>query len=137
MLKGTKMWNLSSCFFSDIPVCVQDREELYGALKHETVTLRCRVDANPAVVTFFWTFNNSGYQRDISPEKFTNEVTSSRLNYTPANDMDYGTLLCYGVNEVGKQKDPCIFQVVIAGRHIKHYSWTNKCNCYFSKTFVF
>lgn len=32
--------------------------------------------------------------------------------------MDYGTLLCYGVNEVGKQRDPCIFQIVIAGKYM-------------------
>lgn len=99
-----------------MPIYIQDREELYGALKQETVTLRCRVDANPAVVTFYWTFNSSGYQKDIPSEKFTNEVTSSRLDYTPSTDMDYGTLLCYGENEVGKQKEPCVFQVVIAGK---------------------
>lgn len=101
--------------FSDAPVCVQEREELYGALKQETVTLRCQVDANPAIVTFHWTFNNSGDQTDVPANKFTNEVTSSRLNYTPVSDLDYGTLLCYGMNEVGRQKTPCIFQVVIAG----------------------
>lgn len=99
-----------------VPVCIQEREELYGALKQETVTLRCQVDANPAVVTFHWTFNNSGDQTDVPSNRFTNEVTSSRLNYTPVSDLDYGTLLCYGVNEVGRQKEPCVFQVVIAGR---------------------
>lgn len=98
------------------PICVQDREELYGALKQETVILRCSVDAHPPVVAFHWTFNNSGDQSDVSPEKFTSEVTSSRLNYTPATDLDYGTLLCYGENEIGRQKDPCVFQVVVAGR---------------------
>ncbi|KAJ8981820.1 hypothetical protein NQ317_007406 [Molorchus minor] len=98
------------------PVCVQEREELYGALKQETVTLRCQVDANPSAVTFHWTFNNSGDQTDVPANRFTSEVTSSRLNYTPVTDLDYGTLLCYGVNEVGRQKDPCVFQVVIAGR---------------------
>ncbi|CAG9837581.1 unnamed protein product [Diabrotica balteata] len=99
----------------DAPICVQDREELYGALKQETVILRCSVDAHPPVVAFHWTFNNSGDQSDVSPDKFTSEVTSSRLNYTPATDLDYGTLLCYGENEIGRQKDPCVFQVVVAG----------------------
>ncbi|KAL1513906.1 hypothetical protein ABEB36_003245 [Hypothenemus hampei] len=98
------------------PVCIQEREEVYGALKQETVTLRCRVDANPPVAAFHWTFNNSGDQTDVPVEKYTNEVTSSRLNYTPNTDLDYGTLLCYGENKIGQQKEPCIFQVVIAGR---------------------
>ncbi|ERL85567.1 hypothetical protein D910_02986, partial [Dendroctonus ponderosae] len=104
------------------PVCIQEREEVYGALKQETVTLRCRVDANPPVAAFHWTFNNSGDQTDVSSEKYTNEVTSSRLNYTPNNDLDYGTLLCYGENEIGKQKEPCVFQVVIAGKLLKYTS---------------
>ncbi|XP_063921437.1 contactin-1 [Zophobas morio] len=98
------------------PVCKQDREELYGALKQETVTLRCQVDANPAIVTFHWTFNNSGDLTEVPANRFTNEVSSSRLNYTPVSDLDYGTLLCWGENEVGHQKVPCVFQVVIAGR---------------------
>ncbi|XP_076260413.1 sidestep IV transmembrane protein isoform X2 [Rhynchophorus ferrugineus] len=98
------------------PVCIQEREEVYGALKQETVNLRCEVDANPPVATFHWTFNNSGDQTDVPSEKYTTEVTSSLLNYTPNTDLDYGTLLCYGENEIGRQKEPCIFQVVIAGR---------------------
>ncbi|GLV36530.1 sidestep IV [Carabus blaptoides fortunei] len=99
-----------------VPVCKDDREELYGALKQETVALRCEVDANPAFVTFHWTFNNSGDLTDVPPSRFTNEGTMSRLNYTPVSDMDYGTLACWGVNDVGRQRTPCVFQVVAAGR---------------------
>lgn len=61
--------------FADAPVCIQEREEVYGALKQETVTLRCRVDANPPVAAFHWTFNNSGDQTDVPSEKYTNEVS--------------------------------------------------------------
>ncbi|KAG5882968.1 hypothetical protein JTB14_037321 [Gonioctena quinquepunctata] len=113
-----------------VPVCSQDREELYGALKQETVTLRCRVDANPAVVTFHWTFNNSGDQSDVAPGTFTNEVSSSRLNYTPTTDLDYGTLLCYGENEIGRQKEPCVFQVVVAAGLDPYYRSTDKSQSY-------
>lgn len=102
--------------FADVPVCKDEREELYGALKQETVALRCEVDANPALVTFHWTFNNSGDLTEVPPGIFTNEGTVSRLNYTPVSDMDYGTLACWGVNEVGHQRTPCVFQVVAAGK---------------------
>ncbi|KAK9709842.1 CD80-like C2-set immunoglobulin domain [Popillia japonica] len=125
------------------PVCVQDKDELYGALKQETVTLRCQVDANPAIVSFHWTFNNSGDLTEVPVSRFTNERYASRLNYTPVSDMDYGTLSCWGRNEVGQQRTlnytpvsdmdygtlscwgrnevgqqrtPCVFQVVAAGR---------------------
>lgn len=102
--------------FPDAPVCIQEREELFGALKQETVTLRCQVDANPAIVTFHWTFNNSGDLTEVPATRFTNELASSRLNYTPVSDMDYGTLSCWGQNEVGHQRVPCVFQVVAAGK---------------------
>lgn len=38
------------------------------------------------------------------------------LRYTPVTDQDFGTLSCWGVNEVGLQQNPCLFQVVLAGK---------------------
>ncbi|XP_066995324.2 neural cell adhesion molecule 2 [Anabrus simplex] len=99
-----------------VPTCKDDREELYGALKHETVALRCEVDANPPIVTFHWTFNNSGDLTEVPVTRYSSTGEVSRLNYTPMSDMDYGTLACWGSNAVGHQKSPCVFQVVAAGR---------------------
>ncbi|XP_059469955.1 hemicentin-1 isoform X2 [Neocloeon triangulifer] len=99
-----------------VPTCRDEREELLGALKHETVVVRCEVDANPPIVSFTWTFNNSGDVAEVPHSKVTSDATTSRLNYTPVADMDYGTLACWGANAVGRQRNPCIFQVVAAGR---------------------
>ncbi|XP_039283060.1 hemicentin-1 isoform X2 [Nilaparvata lugens] len=99
-----------------VPTCKDERDELYGALKQETVALKCEVEANPPRVTFHWTFNNSGDLVDVANTRYTSAGTVSRLNYTPASDMDYGTLACWGSNAVGQQKTPCLFQVVVAGR---------------------
>lgn len=107
---------LSRGCISDVPTCRDEREELMGALKHETVLVRCEVDANPPIVTFSWTFNNSGDVADVPYSKITSDATTSRLNYTPVADMDYGTLACWGSNAVGRQRTPCIFQVVAAGK---------------------
>lgn len=90
-------------------------EEIHGALKHETISLVCEVEASPTTVTFHWTFNSSGDLTDIPSTKYTNEGTSSRLNYTPSSDMDYGTLGCWASNTVGSSKQPCIYQVIAAG----------------------
>ncbi|XP_018322838.1 titin isoform X2 [Agrilus planipennis] len=98
------------------PICKQEKEELYGALKQETVLLKCELDANPNIVTFHWTFNNSGDQTEVPATRFTSEHATSRLNYTPISDMDYGTLSCWGENAIGHQRSPCVFQVVTAGR---------------------
>lgn len=99
-----------------MPTCKDDREELYGALKHETVLLRCEVDANPPFVTFHWTFNNSGDLTVVAASQYTSIGTISQLNYTPVSDMDYGTLSCWGSNTVGNQRNPCVYQVVAAGK---------------------
>lgn len=56
--------------FPDVPTCKEEKEELYGALKQETVALKCQVDANPPLVTFKWTFNNSGEQTDVPPSRY-------------------------------------------------------------------
>ncbi|XP_076234182.1 fasciclin-2 isoform X4 [Calliopsis andreniformis] len=91
-------------------------EEVHGALKHETISLVCEVEASPTSVTFHWTFNSSGDLTDIPSTTYTNEGTSSRLNYTPSSDMDYGTLSCWASNIVGPSKQPCLYQVIPAGR---------------------
>lgn len=98
-----------------MPVCRDDREEFYGALMQETVALRCEVEANPPLVTFQWTFNNSGDLNPVHVTRYSSTNTVSHLNYTPVSDMDYGTLACWGSNSVGKQKVPCMFKVVAAG----------------------
>ncbi|XP_033228472.1 neural cell adhesion molecule 2-like [Belonocnema kinseyi] len=92
------------------PVCKENKAEVVvGALKQETVSLVCTVDSHPAPLTFHWTFNNSG-ELNERPEH------NSILNYTPATDMDYGTIACWASNQVGRQRTPCLFQVIAAGR---------------------
>lgn len=90
-------------------------EEVHGALKHETISLVCEVEASPTTVTFHWTFNNSGDLTDVPSTKFTSQGTTSKFNYTPSTDMDYGVLGCWASNAVGQSKQPCLYQVIAAG----------------------
>ncbi|XP_043801370.1 hemicentin-2-like isoform X4 [Apis laboriosa] len=116
------------------PVCKEGRGEVVvGALKQETVSLVCSVESHPAPLTFHWTFNNSGELVEVPHPRYshvaavgTPSVAESlkeyqqfhgpRLNYTPATEMDYGTVACWASNQVGKQRTPCLFQVIAAGR---------------------
>ncbi|XP_047536861.1 hemicentin-1-like [Vanessa tameamea] len=125
--KGTS--NPVSLLVRYAPVCAERRDnELFGALKHETVSLHCSVDANPALVSFHWTFNNSGEQTEVPPRLYSSHGHTSTLNYTPTTDMEYGTLACYGENAVGQQKVPCLFQLVAAGRpfHLQNCTVANQ-----------
>lgn len=102
-----------------------------GALKQETVSLVCAVESHPEPLTFQWTFNNSGELVEVpqsryihvSPSEKSHSATEtmkeyqqyhgSRLNYTPATEMDYGTVACRATNQVGRQLMPCLFQASI------------------------
>ncbi|BFF90775.1 hemicentin-1 [Drosophila madeirensis] len=98
------------------PICATEHEELLGALKHETLPLKCEVDASPPADSFHWTFNSSGEQTELPARLHSTETGMSRLNYTPSTDLDYGTISCWGKNSIGMQKSPCVFQIVAAGR---------------------
>ncbi|XP_067207984.1 neural cell adhesion molecule 1-like isoform X4 [Linepithema humile] len=116
------------------PVCKEGKSEVVvGALKQETVSLVCSVESHPMPLTFHWTFNNSGELVEVPHSRYSHvpapgtpsvadslkeyqQFHGSRLNYTPATEMDYGTVACWASNQVGKQRTPCLFQVIAAGR---------------------
>ncbi|XP_072379840.1 protein turtle homolog A-like [Diabrotica undecimpunctata] len=100
------------------PVCSKDSEiTIIGASLDEVIKVRCQVSADPADVSFLWQFNNSGESFDVSPARFaTSSGNVSELMYTPASQRDYGTLTCLGSNKIGRQVEPCIFQVVPASK---------------------
>ncbi|KAJ8969834.1 hypothetical protein NQ317_001006 [Molorchus minor] len=100
------------------PVCSKENEiTVIGASIDEALRVRCQVSADPTDVTFLWQFNNSGESFDVSPARFaTSSGNVSELMYTPASQRDYGTLTCWGTNSIGRQMEPCIFQVVPAAK---------------------
>lgn len=59
---------------SDAPICSTEREEVLGGLKHETLTLKCEVDASPPAESFHWTFNSSGEQTELPSRLHSSEV---------------------------------------------------------------
>ncbi|CAG5106044.1 Similar to Cadm1: Cell adhesion molecule 1 (Rattus norvegicus) [Cotesia congregata] len=88
---------------------------LARASMDESVKIRCEVDADPNQVDFTWEFNNSGENFELAPAKFDgNNGTASEFLYTPMSERDYGALTCWGRNAIGKQKTPCVYQVIPA-----------------------
>ncbi|KAK5647891.1 hypothetical protein RI129_002783 [Pyrocoelia pectoralis] len=99
------------------PVCRDSEISVIGASLDEVIRVRCHVAADPSEVTFVWQFNNSGESFDVSPARFTTTSGNmSELKYTPASQRDYGTLTCWGQNPIGRQSEPCIFQIVPAAK---------------------
>ena len=103
--------------FSDVPVCSNSEPIVHGVGKGEMVDVICDVVANPNVDAFLWSFNNSAGLIHVPPNRAISvNGTRSKLTYTPRNNKDYGTLMCEAKNEVGKQKHPCIFHIILAGK---------------------
>ncbi|XP_031347369.1 nephrin-like [Photinus pyralis] len=98
------------------PVCGEGGgRKVLGAAKGEPLRIECKVDAEPAASLFRWIFNSTpGVSRELS--EFTAEPGSSILTYTPSIAAHYGTLQCWGRNELGSQQTPCVYHIVPAGR---------------------
>ncbi|XP_042870627.1 uncharacterized protein LOC122252301 isoform X2 [Penaeus japonicus] len=98
------------------PVCATQQKMQHSVAKMENAEISCKVHANPPNVTFRWTFNNTAEAIDVPEGRFGVVGTESRVNYTPMNELDYGTLLCWANNSIGIQSQPCVFHIVAAGK---------------------
>lgn len=73
------------------------------------------MDAEPAAAHFRWIFNSTpGVSRELN--EYSAAPGLSVLTYTPTLAAHYGTLQCWGKNDLGTQRNPCVFQVVSAGK---------------------
>ena len=89
----------------------------YGVSRNEQIRIRCEVDAEPSNgLTFRWTLNTSGSETSSEWASFTVNATTSIATYRPENSLDYGTLACVAQNSIGSQSEPCIYNVVPAGK---------------------
>ncbi|XP_055947955.1 neural cell adhesion molecule 2-like isoform X4 [Argiope bruennichi] len=95
------------------PECKPNQKKIYGVALFETVGITCELDADPDNITFRWRFNSSGKSLDIT--NFQTTGTKSIANYRPLSDDDYGSVICWASNDVGRQREPCVFTVIPAG----------------------
>ena len=81
------------------------------------------MDANPYPSDFVWQIepakrrpngNSKSKERalDVPAGDYSSQHDHSVLQYAPRTEADYGTALCWAVNEVGKQEEPCRFSIV-------------------------
>ncbi|GBN48538.1 hypothetical protein AVEN_14163-1, partial [Araneus ventricosus] len=92
------------------PVCKNKAVQVFGVAKQETLNITCELEADPTDVKFHWALNNTVESMDV--KNFISEGTSSTVFYTPRNMLGYGALLCWGSNDIGRQKDPCVYRIV-------------------------
>ncbi|XP_069165426.1 uncharacterized protein [Procambarus clarkii] len=90
------------------------RKWTYGSARGQQVNVTCGVDAHPEAHTFRWAFNTSTEVVYIPKNRTHFHRNRSVMAYTPKTHHDFGTLLCWAVNEVGPQPKPCVYLVVPA-----------------------
>jgi hypothetical protein len=76
------------------------------------------VNSHPPADSFSWSFNNSLTSTLLSRESFSSSGPGrSKLTYTPRTHMEFGTILCWADNMVGKQRAsrPCVFHIIPTG----------------------
>ncbi|XP_066940525.1 contactin-4-like [Macrobrachium rosenbergii] len=98
------------------PVCASSVASQHSVAKHENARISCNVLANPPVVEFSWAFNNTAEAVTVPHDRYVVHDTESVVNYTPVTELDYGTLLCWATNKIGQQDQPCVFQIIAAGK---------------------
>jgi hypothetical protein len=50
------------------------------------------------------------------------EVYELKENFNFSQELDFGTILCWGSNTVGQQREPCVFHLIAAGKPESPYN---------------
>ncbi|XP_063595202.1 synaptogenesis protein syg-2-like [Penaeus indicus] len=98
------------------PTCAQGQHAVYGAARHEELQVPCHVHAHPVPSMFRWAVNTSTGVVDVALNLSSSSGRISVVRYTPQTHHDFGELLCWAVNDVGRQREPCVFNVVPAAK---------------------
>ncbi|ENN74700.1 hypothetical protein YQE_08817, partial [Dendroctonus ponderosae] len=98
------------------PVCRPEQVRIFGVAREEVAQITCEVEANPNDVDFTWKFNNSADTFEIAQTQIYSVKDRSTAKFKPITEQDYGTLLCWGRNEIGMQKEPCVYYITPAGK---------------------
>lgn len=60
-------------------------------------------------------FNDLLHVQLSNLEHIHQEQEGSVIRYSPQHDRDYGSLICWATNEIGEQRDPCVYRVFQGG----------------------
>ena len=103
--------------------------QVFGVAREEMVRISCEVISNPmGATTFEWRFNASGEMVDMPHDRFKSTNIKSVVEYVPRTELDYGSLLCWARNSIGRMAEPCVFHLVPAGTPdgVKNCSFGNQ-----------
>ncbi|XP_015916656.2 neural cell adhesion molecule 2 [Parasteatoda tepidariorum] len=95
------------------PVCKFAEQQTYNIFQGEAINITCDVESLPRPSAFQWTLNNT--LRSTVDLKRRHPKIFGALHYVPRYLGDFGTIMCWGKNDVGVQRIPCIFHLIPEG----------------------
>jgi len=105
------------------PLCRPDQQDVYGVAPGETVKIPCDVIGDPSGnMRFEWVFNTSTEWYPKKPQSIFGVTSRDRgwtrayIEHSPKSEMDFGSILCWARNDIGRQEEPCIFHLLPAGK---------------------
>ncbi|XP_076333636.1 protein turtle-like [Tachypleus tridentatus] len=96
-----------------IPFCKRGQKTVYRVAPNESIIVECEIEATPSNVSFKWFLNNSLGLIEIN--SFKSNGTHSEVIYKYDKMTGYSLLYCLASNDLGIQKEPCVFTVIPAG----------------------
>ncbi|XP_054708868.1 B-cell receptor CD22-like isoform X2 [Uloborus diversus] len=94
------------------PRCQSVRSSVFGVGRSESVSVSCEVDAEPKPLAFSWALEGA---TPLAQSHFSSEGSRSVATLSPRTPNDYGLLMCWAANAIGRQREPCTFRIVPAG----------------------
>ncbi|XP_066982841.1 uncharacterized protein [Macrobrachium rosenbergii] len=118
-VQGRTVSNTFSLTVQHAPICAgpAGQERTQGAARGTAVKAKCRVEAEPSS-SLIWSWvrkRTDGSEEILSLDKYAVEGLTSTLTVVPERREDYGRLLCRATNSIGRQKEPCVVNLVPAG----------------------
>ncbi|KAJ6222796.1 hypothetical protein RDWZM_001341 [Blomia tropicalis] len=95
------------------PKCRHNRAIPIGVAVGEVAAIECQVLANPSDVVFEWAMNGTSSSPKV-PLSYDQSGSNSVAKFVATTEQDYGYLHCWARNNVGKQKQPCVYHIIKA-----------------------
>lgn len=103
--KNNKNENIFLSFPADAPVCTSSVVMLVGASLEESVSVPCRVNADPPDVDFEWTFSSSGERFEVPHGHYTTLHDNNGNNNSRNNHGDSSRSTFVQPNEPHSESD--------------------------------
>lgn len=97
-------------------MCRPGQQQTYRVDKGEIANVACEIESNPPAHEYRWKFKSSSTFGIEPIELASNDIENNVLIFKPQGENDYGSVLCWSINSLGMQTDPCVFGVEPAGK---------------------